>query len=438
MTGSGAGGFGPRLCKICKISYSPGSPNQRVCSSCKAQEASTKSKKKSLQASSSPQQSTPTGGQKRGNDSLSPPFTGDEKKTKHAPLSPESILHAVSAIIEHPTRQSEISAANVDLELIKSLDKDQTFAIIVDLKQALTEQIKISSELSSKCSTLSKDITDLKLALADKFLTSYRSKAAPAPNRTYAEIARMVNPVASRAAIVATISPTAPSQNLDPAAIDSLLGSLCSDGPIAQTISQSKDRIVITFNDTSQRDKAKMILESNPDCKPIFQSLQAKSSLYPAVMLNVPLEEPDRIKADIIKRNPCIAEDLVSVHFIQRNSDPGLGHVKLLFSSQLAMASSLDRGCIFYRYRVHKLVEPNWNREVRRCYKCNLYGHTIANCRSQTDRCGKCAAAHQTRSCTASADSFRCTNCAGSHQSGDPACPSQIEAVRRYKSFLGL
>ena len=199
--------FTAKICELCKFSYKPASPNQKICSSCKAAMKSTPKSDSGI---------------KRGNDLISPPVTTDEKKSKQGPLSPETILHAVSAIPIPPLCPSETSVFNLNLEEVKLLDKDQLFAIIFDLKRALDKQSNISLELSAKCATLENDTSHLKLALADKVLYSFHSQTIPAPKHSYADIAKLNNPSTSRASIVAKTTPN--SRNIDPATIDSFLG----------------------------------------------------------------------------------------------------------------------------------------------------------------------------------------------------------------------
>lgn len=46
-----------------------------------------------------------------------------------------------------------------------------------------------------------------------------------------------------------------------------------------------------------------------------------------------------------------------------------------------------------------------------RCYKCNTYGHSAKDCKSEFDICGKCADKHKTQDCNASEDERCCINC---------------------------
>ena len=164
-----------------------------------------------------------------------------------------------------------------------------------------------------------------------------------------------------------------------------------------QTARQSGDRVVLTFGDKSQCERAKSILESDPVGREMFTTLHPRYFLFPVIMLNVPLGEEITIREDVVKRNPELAQHLHSLRFVHRNQANGSGHIKLLFSSSKAMASCLARGFIFYDYRAYCAVEPKWDREVRRCFKCNRYGHSMVNCRAAKEACGKCAGEHVTR-----------------------------------------
>lgn len=56
------------------------------------------------------------------------------------------------------------------------------------------------------------------------------------------------------------------------------------------------------------------------------------------------------------------------------------------------------KNCIVYEYI-----------NVGRCYKCQAYGHSAADCKSETDICGKCSDQHKTQECTS--QTMLCINC---------------------------
>ena len=144
------------------------------------------------------------------------------------------------------------------------------------------------------------------------------------------------------------------------------------------------------------------------------------------------------------RRNPNISHHLVSTHFIHRYLSSGFGHLRLLFSSRDMAASCLSRGTIYYDsgsggtgIHAFRVVEPLWDREVRRFFRSNRYGHSQAICKATQASCGQCAGEHPARDYDVSVLKNKCSNCSGPHQSGDPSCSVQIAAVRKYKSYLG-
>jgi len=69
-------------------------------------------------------------------------------------------------------------------------------------------------------------------------------------------------------------------------------------------------------------------------------------------------------------------------------------------------------------------VGPSVN--VRRCHRCQRYGHTGVACKAPSVVCGRCAGAHHAAHCVARPGLIRCTSCAASgwacdHVSGDTA-----------------
>ncbi|RJE18366.1 hypothetical protein PHISCL_09297 [Aspergillus sclerotialis] len=75
---------------------------------------------------------------------------------------------------------------------------------------------------------------------------------------------------------------------------------------------------------------------------------------------------------------------------------------------------------------------------IRRCYKCQRYGHTAKGCRRET-RCGYCAAGNHTAAeCAARKDKTkaRCVNCAENHPTGHAKCKYQERERQRVEIAL--
>lgn len=83
------------------------------------------------------------------------------------------------------------------------------------------------------------------------------------------------------------------------------------------------------------------------------------------------------------------------------------------------------------------VVDVIWDREVRRCYKCQCYGHLAKFCTAATPVCGRCAGNHDTKECSGDA-TLKCSNCGEGHRAGDPKCRIQAAAVKKLKGRTQL
>ena len=110
------------------------------------------------------------------------------------------------------------------------------------------------------------------------------------------------------------------------------------------------------------------------------------------------------------------------------------GHVKICFRNKAVRDEALRKGRIFVFDTSHRIVEFDLNREVRRCFNCQRYGHTQHNCKAQFSACGKCASRHRTKGCTENKDAWKCVNCSGAHQSDHRDCSEQIKVITRYRT----
>jgi len=208
----------------------------------------------------------------------------------------------------------------------------------------------------------------------------------------------------------------------------------------------------LTFSDAAARDKAKKILQTSTEGKQIFQAVSNSVHYFPALIKYVNLEAPEEsILADIKYRNPILKEHAKSVKIIYRSrEDPNEGHVKLWITSKSVCNEIIKRGEIFLPGRRCRVTAPDLNREVRRCFKCQQYGHLIKDCKEKSDTCGRCAGTHRTSLCNKNdSRQLKCSNCArrpqhlrslsdDKHEAGDKMCPEQIKAIERYKRTYGL
>ena len=77
---------------------------------------------------------------------------------------------------------------------------------------------------------------------------------------------------------------------------------------------------------------------------------------------------------------------------------------------------------------------------IKRCYKCQNFGHYSKECTSQEEICAKCGDNHDTKNCTATLK--RCINCVRDkstthdHFAFDPKCPAMIKQQNSLKRKL--
>jgi hypothetical protein len=136
-------------------------------------------------------------------------------------------------------------------------------------------------------------------------------------------------------------------------------------------------------------------------------------------------------------RNQLLRNQIQSVKVIYTKPHTSEGHVKIFLRTRAARDSILLRGKASILGTNHRIIPVDLDREVRRCFKCQGYGHTQKFCPAATPACGRCAMPHQTSDCV-NPSALKCVNCGGSHRSGDKLCQEQIKAVARYRAFFFL
>jgi len=97
---------------------------------------------------------------------------------------------------------------------------------------------------------------------------------------------------------------------------------------------------------------------------------------------------------ELVFRNPNVGRAIKQVRAIFRSSNSTNGHVKLFFDSKKVRDEVLKSGRMFAAGRRVQVVEVDLNREVRRCFRCQTYGHiakSSTNSCSKDEVCGFCA-----------------------------------------------
>jgi len=305
---------------------------------------------------------------------------------------------------------------------LRQLEEDLDSMGEQDLRQRAKEIIGAARYYEMELASTRARFDEFRIRFADKFFESFPPFGAPG--------AGVVIAPPKQATIVATVQDDKLDEQITTGVIDRILGA-DSSGPVPQIV-QRRDRFVyMSFADAVQSGKAKSILESDPAGTKLFQSVDSRRRLFPAVARSVDLSDLEGLRRDIVLRNDFLNGSLEAVKPLFRGRDGAVGHVKLLFNSASKRDEAVQRGRIYADGRRVAVTAVDWNREVKRCYQCQRYGHIARQCPSQP-ACGRCAGSHSPGQCNSAPK--RCVNCGGPHISGDPSCNEQVKAVRRLKA----
>jgi hypothetical protein len=287
-------------------------------------------------------------------------------------------------------------------------------------------------------------MTNYKIAFADRMFESYE-KTANQPHiqetKSYAAATKgatnnAANHKHAQSTLAFSIDSSGADKELNIKLIDTFLDAKAAGNPVPLSVNRKDDKGYITFPNQEDAEKARMILTNSTTCRGIINDLKTQIKLYPAIGLFAPEGDLKELKEEIEFRNGFIADSLVKIVQIHKCKEPDLIHIKLFFNSPEVRDEAIYRAKIHTSMKKIKIVPIDVNREVRRCYKCNKYGHTSTRCNATTATCGKCGQNHDTRSCKATI--YKCPNCKLSHIAGDLKCPEQIKAVNRYRTLFSL
>ena len=280
--------------------------------------------------------------------------------------------------------------------------------------------------LEGTVQSLKTEIVDIKVAFADKTLSAIRANPAP---RTYADSVRGSVLVASFA------DGKKPTDPINVAALEKLIDTE-STGLIPQSVKEKDDKIYMTFNDSADASKAATVFKNHAACSSVFKEVSPLEVLFPFVAHFVDVSDLTRLQTEIEYRNPLFKGRISSLKKIYTKPKTNIGHVNNFLRTRQAKTDVLRRGTLYCNDGSYRVVEPDINREVRRCYNCQRYGHTQHSCKAKSPACGKCAGPHRTNGCEKGKKEWKCVNCSGCHQTGDREWALQIRAVERYRTFL--
>ena len=237
--------------------------------------------------------------------------------------------------------------------------------------------------------------------------------------------------------LVVTVNEDAANEEVDTKFIDQLLEA-AESGPVPQVVRRKEGKVFISFSDAVQSGRAKAVMETKPECRHLFHSVDTQAKLFPAVILNVDVADLDVLKKELAFRNPMVSNSILKVHTIFRSPNNVTGHVKLFFGTKSIRDAVVKAGNLFACGRRFRVVEVDLNREVRRCFRCQAYGHiakTASNVCLHDEVCGFCAGAHSSKTCARTGPP-KCANCSKAHRAGDPSCTFQIRAVNRFRAAI--
>ena len=391
-----------KTCIKCKFDFiAKGKGNHQICPPCK-------------EKSGSPQVRHTTPGTKRNiNSVISPSEIQTDDTSKNRRFSVPVQTADEDDILFHLDPDS-LKEMNIN-ELI---DQVQRVARVARKYQALHQQSLF--ELNEEKNLFA----EYKIAFADNaFKTLIHQK----------NITETPSVTATPSTIVVDISEEKKEEAFDTQRLDAILGSK-SNGPVAETITRKDNKLYLSFKDALESGKAKSILEREPECTKLFSSIAAQPKFFSVVVHHANITDLAHLEEEILLRNSFTGNSIRSIKIIYRSKkDPSFGHVKILFDQARIRDAVISRGKIYADGRRLNAVETDLNKEVRRCYKCQRYGHLAKPCTASIT-CGRCAGAHDTKDCKSSA--LKCVNCEKNHRSGDTRCVEQVKAVKRLRAYI--
>lgn len=361
-------------------------------------------------------------------------------KRSHDTLSPATSLDFQEDVTKKKAKTDfEKVISDPELADLDRLAKADLTKKLEHLISFIHQQNETVLSLESKVEGLERDIVTMKLAFADNAISTYKerdtsgqkSQCVPAPAKTsYASAARgPACPV-----LIANFAEGAkPADRVSLTDVDKLLGAGL-DGPVPQRVRQKDDKLFITLKNPDDYERAKDIIEKKPECSTMFKSVTKSNALYPAVALFVNLSYLPGMKEELMYRNDDLRDKVHSCELVYTKPGSNVGHVKILLTCRETRDNLLFcEGVDVFNSRP-RVVEVDLNREVRRCFNCQGYGHGQKTCRLKTPKCGKCSGAHRTNTCKSK--DKKCVHCYGQHHSGDKTCPAQVKAVARYRASI--
>jgi phosphotransferase system IIB component len=350
-------------------------------------------------------------------------FLADQSNLNLEALGKPELITKLNSCITLLREQCEISDATEE-----EYDNSES-VLIEEIDQLTAELSQTKTERDCNLGKLQAEITSLKVTVADRALEAFLS-AQTKPS--YADVARE----GTASVVVADYADgRKPNQPLSVSALETLLNSETT-GLIPHRVRHRDNQEFITFDDAADAARAAKLFQDNPKFKDMFKGVRKIESLHPVVILFAEVSDLDALRQELEHRNKTFRGQIHDIKTIFRKQGTNLGHVKILLKSERAKKAALDKKRAAFFDESLRIVDIDLNREVRRCFKCQGYGHTQMICRAQHPKCGKCSGSHRTSECPVPDNDPICANCGGPHQAGHRGCPEQVRAVARYREFL--
>ncbi|KZS07320.1 Uncharacterized protein APZ42_028989 [Daphnia magna] len=373
-------------CVFCFKPYQ-GKEDSKFCSkTCFHESQKFHSKNTSLIASSFNQESTPASGD--------PEIFSTPKPVANSKrlLSPDSSLD-----------QTMFDANKFRHEDFTSLTDDPELSMIDTLpKEAISSKLRAALDFAKSQHTrimkLEAELMDFKLAFADSMTLRFIKQRSVSPvEPSQVEPVLMGKFSYSQAVkghqapvLVATFTSSIKlAERISLVGVEELLGS-SGGGPVPASVRQKENNIFILLTDPADLDRAKPIMESRagPDSINVFNYVSRPSKLYPAVALFVNLSYLPSLKEELMVRDHGFRGKIYSISQLFAKPNSQKGHVKVLFNCKEARDQAQAGGEIDVFNTSARLVEVFLDREVRRCFKCQGYGHVQVSCRASSPSCG--------------------------------------------------
>jgi hypothetical protein len=362
--------------------------------------------------------------------------------------------------------EDNVLAKTEKLFMTKKLDK-------------LEKELENRATLRSELDLAKKDLVIAKLSLADKDIRLFELQMNVKPARkqslvppsvsvsnisnshganhshssdSYATAAKQMRPRDVRPLLMAKIVPLTDPSSYSESAVESILG-LQTDGPIAQDIKIKNGNLVMRFNTAADRDEAnKRINAHQSKGYHLFDKVFVPNTPFPLLVhfnnllqrsladrsddLETKIAKEKSLISQVESSNPSLKGCVVSARVLRSSPNSHSYLVRLCVNSSALKKSILAGGRIFLENKAHRAIDVDVDKEVRRCLKCQRYGHIKHFCKSSSTVCGCCSLDHETSTCTVPKSSFKCPNCQGNHEAGHTSCRAQIAAVSRYTALF--